>query len=87
MSSSIRLHENQEFIDFTDENKASSMGERYLQLYDNEWNDAFTELSRGHNMAEREVIQTLLDILTVSTHLEEDKARSHTPVFNCWDFL
>lgn len=66
MSSSIRLHENQEFIDFTDENKASSMGERYLQLYDNEWNDAFTELSRGHNMAEREVIQTLLDILTIT---------------------
>lgn len=66
MSSSIRLLENQEFIDFSDENRPTTMIDRYQKLYDNEWADTFTELTEGHRIPEQQAIQTLLDIMSIS---------------------
>ena len=66
MSSTLQLHENPEFIDFNDDKRATGMGERYSNLYDNEWTEAFMELTDGHGKSDSEVVQILLDILTVS---------------------
>ena len=68
MSSSLRLHENQEYIDFSDENRPPNTGDRYQQLHENEWVDAFTELTVAHGTEEQQAIQILLDILTVSSN-------------------
>lgn len=66
MSSSLRLHENQEYIDFSDENRPPNTGDRYQQLHENEWVDAFTELTVAHGTEEQQAIQILLDILTIT---------------------
>ena len=67
MSSSLWLQENQEYIEFSDETRSSNMAERYQQLYENEWLDAFTELTVVHGIEEEQAIRMLLDILTVSS--------------------
>lgn len=65
MSSRLWLHENQEYIEFSDETHPSNMAERYQQLYENEWMDAFTEQTVAHGIEEQQAIQMLLNILTI----------------------
>ena len=73
MSSSLRLHENPEFIDFSDENRVTNIGERYSQIYDNEWTDAYIELTDECGMVSADAVRILLDMLTVSMYRHYSK--------------
>ena len=59
------LSEDPDYVDLSDENRPTKMPERYNRLYDNEWTEAFCELTNVHGMVEQHAIHVLLDILMV----------------------
>lgn len=62
---SSRLRDNNPNIaDLSDQNRPTKIGEKFSELYDNQWTDAFDALK--DDMDEREIIDVLLDILMKS---------------------
>ena len=53
------------YVDLKDENRPTKMPERYNQLYDNDWTDAFCELTNNQGLMEQHAIHILLEILMV----------------------
>ena len=55
--------DNPDIADLSDENRPTKLAEKYSELYDNEWTDAFevTEELKG----EKQAIKILLTILQV----------------------
>lgn len=54
---------NPNIADLSDKNRPTKLAERFTELYDNQWTDAFENLHSGD---ERETISKLLGILLVS---------------------
>ncbi|KAL3879323.1 hypothetical protein ACJMK2_031623, partial [Sinanodonta woodiana] len=59
-------HENVNIVDLSDVDCPTKLQEVYSELYDNEWTDAFEELTRDGNATENEAIMILLKILVSS---------------------
>ena len=45
--------------------------EKYTQIYDNGWTDAYAELTEEHKLSEFQATQVLLEILTVILDTEQ----------------
>lgn len=54
---------NPNIADLSDKNRPTKLAERYSELYDNQWTDAFEEIFSGD---EKETVDTLLRLLYVS---------------------
>lgn len=54
---------NPNVADLSDGNRPTNLAERYTQLYDNQWTDAFEKLDYGY---EKKTINKLMQILIVS---------------------
>lgn len=52
---------NPNIADLSDRNRPTKLGEKFEQLYDNEWSEAF-EYLKGIPMEEDQILQTLVDI-------------------------
>ena len=59
------MHKQTECMGLHDKNRHDIIV-RYAQVYDNEWTDAYIELTEEYGLEERQAIQVLLNILTVS---------------------
>jgi hypothetical protein len=57
---------NPNIADLSDKNRPTKLSERYQELYDNQWTDAF-EIINGKNVTEEDVIQMLRVTLMVCT--------------------
>ena len=57
---------NPDIVDLSDETRPTKISEQYLELYDNEWTNAFTVLE-DQGLSGRESISKLLEILNVCT--------------------
>ncbi|XP_061184925.1 uncharacterized protein LOC133192937 [Saccostrea echinata] len=55
-------HGNAAVTDLSDSNRPTKIAEKFSELYDNQWTDAFEELKNTYN-TEEETIQVLLNIL------------------------
>ena len=58
---------NPNIADLSDLNRPTKLAERFIELYDNQWTDAFEEIDNGD---ENQTIGKLLNILYVSPPLE-----------------
>jgi len=56
---------NPNLTDLSDGFRPTQLGDMYIQLYDNEWTDAFEELV-DHKQSDRKAIRTLETILLVN---------------------
>ncbi|XP_053406450.1 uncharacterized protein LOC123547839 [Mercenaria mercenaria] len=63
MASDRLTDNNPNIADLSDENRAIKVGEKFSELYSNEWSDAFEDLTEKCDRKESQAIQTLLDIL------------------------
>ncbi|KAL3879249.1 hypothetical protein ACJMK2_031554 [Sinanodonta woodiana] len=61
-------HNNPYITDLSDKNRPTKISERYSELYDNQWTDAFELLHTNHHLSEIEAIEVLRDVLSVSFH-------------------
>lgn len=57
---------NPNIADLSDKNRPTKLAEKYAELYDNQWTDAFEEIE-GYFRTEEEVIRVLLEILMVNS--------------------
>ncbi|XP_053400557.1 uncharacterized protein LOC128557315 [Mercenaria mercenaria] len=60
-SQAMRLN-NADIADLSDTNRPTKLAERFSELYDNEWTEAFESLSK-QNLPERDIIRRLLEIV------------------------
>ena len=58
------MFNNPSIADLSDKNRPTKLGERFEQLYDNEWTDAFETL-KSSLPSEKEVFIVLLEIIKV----------------------
>lgn len=63
-------------LDPRESNRAQQIGERYEDLYDNEWTGAFKFLDNTMNLREDKVLDTLLRILRAAYSFCDDIARA-----------
>ncbi|KAK3582917.1 hypothetical protein CHS0354_009724 [Potamilus streckersoni] len=61
-------HENVNITDLSDADRPTKLQEVYSELYDNEWTDAFQELTEHQKIPDKDAIMILLEILTISFH-------------------
>jgi hypothetical protein len=59
---------NPNIADLSDKNRPTKLAERYAELYDNHWTDAFDVL-QAFNQGEETVIEILINILKVTSFL------------------
>ena len=66
MEASVRLRkDNPNLTDLSDSLRPTKLAEKYTELYDNDWTDAFEELHNKCRLPEEKVVQCLLKILKV----------------------
>ncbi|KAK3602812.1 hypothetical protein CHS0354_026363 [Potamilus streckersoni] len=58
---------NPNITDLSDQNRPSKLGERYSELYDNQWTDAFEVLTEKFDQDDKEAIEVLRIILLALT--------------------
>lgn len=58
------MHNNPNIADLSDKNRPTKIGERFEQLFDNEWSDAHEILKS--TISEREIYIILIEIVKVS---------------------
>ena len=61
-------HNNPGIADLSDKNRPQKLGEYFSELYDNEWTEAVSGLTEGHE--EEVAIQLLRDVLKVRVQKE-----------------
>ena len=61
-------YNNPGITDLSDDNRPNKLSEKFSELYDNEWTEAFEELGRG-GIGEVEIIERLLGLLEVMRYL------------------
>jgi hypothetical protein len=66
-SHALRLY-NPDIPDLSDTNRPTKIAEKFSELYDNEWIEAFESLSKTERSSEKANIETLLNIVTVTTY-------------------
>lgn len=60
------MNDNPNIADLSDENRPTKLSEKYSELYDNEWTDAYEEVEPDYG-TEEQTIHHLYDTLLVST--------------------
>lgn len=73
---------NPNFANLSDKNRPTKIGEKFGQMYDDEWSEAFDEIKRTSKKEDAEVYEILLNIVLVRSvrgRKRERKNRSH-----CW---
>jgi hypothetical protein len=63
---------NPSVADLSDVNRPTKIAEKFSELYDNEWTEAFEALTTQFHMSEKEAVDTLLRILKVSVKFNKD---------------
>ncbi|KAK3577069.1 hypothetical protein CHS0354_037093 [Potamilus streckersoni] len=63
LASDRMRNQNAKIADLSDTNRPTKLTERFSELYDNEWTDAFTKLKEKCEHDDQTAIQTLLSIL------------------------
>ncbi|XP_022326921.2 uncharacterized protein LOC111126515 isoform X3 [Crassostrea virginica] len=63
MASAQLTDGNPAITDLSDVNRPTKIAEKFSELYDNEWTDAFEALTSQYHMSEKEAVDTLLRIL------------------------
>lgn len=63
---------NPSVADLSDVNRPTKIAEKFSELYDNEWTDAFEALTTQYHMSDKEAVDTLLRILKVSVHTNNE---------------
>lgn len=58
------MHNNPNIADLSDKNRPTKIGERFEQLFDNEWSDAHEILKS--TISEREIYIILIEVVKVS---------------------
>lgn len=58
------MHNNPNIADLSDKNRPTKIGERFEQLFDNEWSDAHEILKS--TISEREIYVILIEVVKVS---------------------
>lgn len=58
--------DNPSITDLSDANRPTKLSEKYSELYDNEWTDAFEALE-GEMSSDKEVVRSLLETLQVNS--------------------
>lgn len=58
------MHNNPNIADLSDKNRPTKIGERFEQLFDNEWSDAHEVLKS--TISEREIYIILIEVVKVS---------------------
>lgn len=63
---STRLRKNNpDLTDLSDKDRPTKLADKYTELYDNEWTDAFEELQNTCRLPEEQAVSLLLSILMV----------------------
>ncbi|XP_061184465.1 uncharacterized protein LOC133192479 [Saccostrea echinata] len=76
---------NPSITDLSDDNRPLNVAERFSELYDNEWSDAFEKLTVGRS--EEETVQILLDLLQniyTSCEIISEQQRHHLGQFGIY---
>ncbi|XP_053394457.1 uncharacterized protein LOC128555630 isoform X1 [Mercenaria mercenaria] len=61
---SIKMRQNNpDIADLSDTNRPTKIAERFSELYDNEWTEAFEEISNKKNWIEKKTIEYLLSVV------------------------
>ncbi|KAH3833561.1 uncharacterized protein LOC127879079 isoform X2 [Dreissena polymorpha] len=68
------VHDNPDITDLSDPNRPTKIAERWSELYDNEWTDAFEEEVRSRKVDEKEVIKDLLEVVKLAYQFCTEKA-------------
>ncbi|KAK3607018.1 hypothetical protein CHS0354_020444 [Potamilus streckersoni] len=76
-ASLLLVQGNPNIADLSDSNRPTKLAERYSELYSNEYTDAFEEL-KMKEISERDIIQTLLNILVKAYIYCQRKAKNET---------
>ncbi|XP_053394462.1 uncharacterized protein LOC128555630 isoform X2 [Mercenaria mercenaria] len=64
---SIKMRQNNpDIADLSDTNRPTKIAERFSELYDNEWTEAFEEISNKKNWIEKKTIEYLLSVVKTS---------------------
>ncbi|KAL3879227.1 hypothetical protein ACJMK2_031533 [Sinanodonta woodiana] len=61
-------HDNVNIADLSDADRPTKLSETYSELYDNEWTDAFDELTENLKLSDEAAIRLLLKILMICMH-------------------
>jgi DNA-directed RNA polymerase subunit F len=56
---------NPNIADLSDRDRPTKLAEKFAELYDNQWSDAFEELQKSFS-SDEQIIEILLEILMVS---------------------
>ena len=56
---------NPNITDLSDMNRPTKLAEKYSELYDNEWTDAYEEYTENWELGEEYCVKTMLDLLKV----------------------
>lgn len=66
MASSRLRDNNPNISDLSDENRPTKIAEKFSELYDNQWTDAFDAIDKEKTLQEKQIIQFLLEVLMTS---------------------
>lgn len=73
---------NPDIADLSDANRPTKIAEKFSELYDNEWTEAFDDLLNKRNLEEPEVIAALLHIVEKSYSFCMDEAKLQLETMN-----
>ncbi|KAL3879250.1 hypothetical protein ACJMK2_031555 [Sinanodonta woodiana] len=59
-------YNNPNITDLSDQGRPTKISERYTELYDNQWTDAFQNLQNSYQLSDTKAIEVLLDVLYIS---------------------
>jgi hypothetical protein len=66
----LRLN-NPDIPDLSDTNRPTKIAEKFSELYDYEWTEAFESRSKTERNSEKAKIETLLNIVQVTTYSDK----------------
>lgn len=58
---------NPNIADLSDKNRPTKLAERYAEIYDNEWTNAFETFQQGDEDEEEKIVSLLISILMVNS--------------------
>ncbi|KAK3582902.1 hypothetical protein CHS0354_009708 [Potamilus streckersoni] len=79
-------HNNPAIADLSDPNRATKLGEKYLQLYDNQWTDAFSKLEKEYSSSSDEELTGHLYNILVDGYVFCNDAR-RTQILNLQEIM
>lgn len=68
---------NPNFANLSDKNRPTKIGEKFGQMYDDEWSEAFDEIKRTSKKEDAEVYEILLNIVLVRSVSERKRERKN----------